>query len=196
VSPVENLIAWALTTLGSAFVGSYLAAYSKKKGEIRATHEELGKLAKQMDVVTTTQKQIEARISNEVWDRQRRWELKRDALLEATKKMAVLHKALVEYAAAAVAPNRTEEQRRDALTEAGDRWTDTLAEFGTAISIVGLICGTAMEQFLTDVSVEAASIVIKVGQEQMNMAKLDAMMRAFQAKAAIAAAAMKKELDI
>ena len=72
MSPVENLILWAFTTLGSAFLGSYLGAYLKKKGENLATHEDLSHLVKQMQAVTMATKEIEAKTSNEVWDRQRR----------------------------------------------------------------------------------------------------------------------------
>jgi len=45
-------------------------------------------------VVTRTTQEIEARISNEVWDRQKRWELKREVLLDATKRIAELDQAL------------------------------------------------------------------------------------------------------
>jgi hypothetical protein len=41
---MENLLWWGLTTLVSAFVGSYLAGYLKRKGENLATHEDIGKL--------------------------------------------------------------------------------------------------------------------------------------------------------
>jgi hypothetical protein len=37
-----------------AFVGSFLGAYVKRKGENLATHEDLDKLVKQVHAVTTT----------------------------------------------------------------------------------------------------------------------------------------------
>jgi len=62
----------------------------KKKGENRAIHEDIEKLVDQVRAVTTTTKEIEAKISGEVWDRQKRWELKRDVLFEATKRVAII----------------------------------------------------------------------------------------------------------
>ncbi len=47
----------------------YFKAYGAKKGENRAMQEDIRKL-------TTATKEIEAKISNEMWDRQKRWELR------------------------------------------------------------------------------------------------------------------------
>jgi len=45
-----------------------------------------------VEVRATTQatKEIEARISDEVWDRQKRWELRREVLFEAAKRMTAV----------------------------------------------------------------------------------------------------------
>jgi hypothetical protein len=48
---MENLLALGLTTLASAFIGSYLASYLKKKGENLATHEDIDKLVDQVRAV-------------------------------------------------------------------------------------------------------------------------------------------------
>jgi len=87
---MDKLVAWALTTLVSAFVGSFLAGYLKKKGENLATDEDIDKLVGQVTLVTQTTREIEAKISNEVWERQRKWEIKRDALFELVKELATL----------------------------------------------------------------------------------------------------------
>jgi hypothetical protein len=65
----------ALTTLITAFGGSYLSGYLKKKGENLATHEDVERLLHQVSAVTKTTKEIEARISNETWRRERRSDL-------------------------------------------------------------------------------------------------------------------------
>lgn len=89
------LVGWAVTTLISAFVGSFLAGYLRRKGENLATHEDIDKLVDQVAKVTATARQIEAKISNEVWDRQKQWELKREVLFEATKRLAELGDGLL-----------------------------------------------------------------------------------------------------
>jgi hypothetical protein len=90
-----ELVAWGLVTLVSAFTGSYLASYLKKKGENLATHEDIGKLVEQVSAVTKATKDIEAKISSDVWDRQKRWELKREVLFEATRRLADVEDGLL-----------------------------------------------------------------------------------------------------
>jgi hypothetical protein len=94
--PMDGLITLALTTL-SAFIGSYLGAYLRKKGENRAIHEDIAKLVDQVSAVTKATKDIEAKISNEVWKRQKRWELKREVLFEAAKRLAEVDDALLGF---------------------------------------------------------------------------------------------------
>jgi hypothetical protein len=86
---MEQFTIWALGSLVGAFFGSFLAGYLRKKGENLATHEDLDKLVEQMKVTTEATKSIEARISGDVWDRQRQWELKRDTLLETVRSIAI-----------------------------------------------------------------------------------------------------------
>src|ERR1039457_5932070 len=97
---IMELVAWGLTTLVTAFVGSYLASYLKKKGENLATHEDIGKLVEQMQAVTQATKEIEAKISNEVWNRQKQWEVRRDVIFETVKQLGEVQAnfaALVAY---------------------------------------------------------------------------------------------------
>jgi hypothetical protein len=71
--------------LGGA--GAYLGSYLKRKGENLATHEDIDKLVDQVAAVTTTTKEIEAKISRDLWDRQKHWEAKRDILFDAAKRL-------------------------------------------------------------------------------------------------------------
>lgn len=93
------LIWVALTTLGSAFVGSFLAAYLKKKGENLATHEDIDKLVDQIEAT----KKIEARIADDYWGRQKRWELQREIVLEALDRIAELQGESTKLTAATIA---------------------------------------------------------------------------------------------
>lgn len=71
----------SIVSILSAGVGAYFGAYLKKKGENIATKEDFNDLKEQTRQLTHATKEIEARISDESWDRQRGWELKRDLLL-------------------------------------------------------------------------------------------------------------------
>jgi hypothetical protein len=88
-SDVGKLAAWVLATAGASFAGSYFGAYFKKKGESLATHEDIDKVVDQVKAVTQTTKEIEAKISGEVWDRQKRWELKREVTFGARRRRAL-----------------------------------------------------------------------------------------------------------
>ena len=79
----------------AAAAGAYLGAYLRKKGENLATHEDIEKLDDQVRVVTTTAKEIEAKISDELWNRQKRWELKREVLFEVAKSLAEIDGAII-----------------------------------------------------------------------------------------------------
>jgi hypothetical protein len=62
-------------------MGGYMQGYMSEKGKNLATHEDIDKVVDQVKAVTQTAKEIEAKISDQMWDRQKRWELKRDQLL-------------------------------------------------------------------------------------------------------------------
>jgi hypothetical protein len=79
--------AWVWSLIGAG-VGAYFGGYLKKKGENLATHEDIEKLKEQVAAVTTTTEQIKTEISDAAWSRQKRWELKREVLLEAVKRLA------------------------------------------------------------------------------------------------------------
>jgi hypothetical protein len=63
-----------------------------------ATHEDIDKLVDQVRAVTQTTKEIEARISNEVWDRQKLWEMKREVVFDAMKRVVQADNALLSFA--------------------------------------------------------------------------------------------------
>lgn len=61
-------ILWDLSVIVALFVG-FFSAYMAKKGENLATHEDIEKLVDQVRAVTTATKEIEAKISNDMWIR-------------------------------------------------------------------------------------------------------------------------------
>jgi uncharacterized protein YoxC len=85
-----SILVTAVVAGGSAYFGSYL----KKKGENLATHEDVDKLVGQVAAVTQATKEIEAKISNDLWERERKWETKRDTLFEALKDIGSMETCL------------------------------------------------------------------------------------------------------
>lgn len=143
---METLIILSLTTLTSAFVGSFLAGYLKTKGKNLATHEDIGKLVDQVAAVTKTTKEIEAKITSGVWDRQKRWELKRGVLFEATKRVAEVDDALLSLDSV-LQLQRTDHIPDDDLAWATSkseilrRWSKASTAFDETRLFVGVVCG-------------------------------------------------------
>jgi hypothetical protein len=161
---MEQLIRWGLTTLIGAFVGSFLGGYFRTKGENVATHEDIQKLVDQVRATTEATKAIEARISNEVWDRQRQWELKRDALLEGGRALADLNAALMKLNAvySAKAENtQISKAFENQETAAIDAFNKAAYSFQRAQLVVSVVSGNevqkafiAMETILKEISLE------------------------------------------
>jgi hypothetical protein len=84
----------AVLVVASSALGGYWGAYAKKKGENMATHEDIGNLVEQVQAVTKATEEIKSEISGGLWDRQKRWELRRDALFELTKRLGLLKDSL------------------------------------------------------------------------------------------------------
>jgi hypothetical protein len=150
-SIVENLLALGLTTLVSAFVGSYLASYLKKKGENLATHEDIDKLVDQVRAVTTATKEIEERIESSVWSKQRHWEMKRDALFASVQALDRTKTAFIELWASQVfeASDPEYEQRKRVSAE---KWLAEISRYDETRSRASLVCRIAVRKVLGEAS--------------------------------------------
>ncbi len=91
---IEALLAGGLSLVGG-WAGAYLGGYLKKKGENLATHEDINQLVDQVRAVTQTTKEIEAKISSDVWNKQKQWEMKREVLFSAAKSIVDLDNGLL-----------------------------------------------------------------------------------------------------
>jgi hypothetical protein len=136
-----HLIIPVLAILVAGFVG-YFTGYMKKKGENLATHEDINKLLEKVSAVTAATKQIDAKISNDVWERQRRWELKREVLFEIARKLATLDDALVSLK---IALNMTGDQFLEARVAALKKWNKATTDFDEIRLLVGILCGKELK---------------------------------------------------
>jgi hypothetical protein len=90
---MEQYIWLLLTTLATAFIGSFLAGYLKKKGENLATHDDVKQLVAQVSAVTQATKEIETKISGEEWKKQKLWEERKAAYVRAVAEASALRAA-------------------------------------------------------------------------------------------------------
>jgi hypothetical protein len=160
---METLTVWGLTTLVAAFIGSFLGGYLKKKGENLVTHEDVDKLVAEMEAVTQATKEIEARISNEVWERQKRWEVKREAIFEAMKNLATIDDEMMKlntvFQAARQSGNPLEISWVKQKSEAANVWTQASATFERTKLMVLMVCGKEVQKEFGAVSLTIRAIV-------------------------------------
>jgi hypothetical protein len=135
-----------------AGAGAYLGSYLKRKGENLATHEDISQLVTQVRAVTTATKEIEAKISDEVWDRQKRWELKREVLFEATKQTAILKDKLTAlhgfYQTEKISTLPSSTERHEKRVRVTAEFNGAANDFQQATMLVGLVCGEELERSL------------------------------------------------
>jgi hypothetical protein len=130
VAVVAGVIASQIVSL---ILQSYLPAYAKEKGKNLATHEDIQKLVDQVKAVTQATKKIEAEISSGVWDRQKRWELRRDTLFEVAKRLAELQDALTKlYSVASVGATYDLSGASDLVLAWQRSWNEALQGFSKA----------------------------------------------------------------
>jgi hypothetical protein len=142
-------LSWAsaLVPFISAGAGAYVGSYLKKKGENLATHEDIENLREQVRVVTTTTKEIEAKISNEVWDRQKKWELKREVLFEAAKRLAEIDEALVGLDATLQIEQKPDDAGWAAMVaEKHNLWRRATIRFEESNLLVAIVCGNETKE--------------------------------------------------
>src|ERR1700680_2860518 len=131
-----------LLVAGSGFA-TYFGAYWRKRGEDQAMKDGFAEVLRQVAKTTETTKKIEADISNDVWGRQKRWELKRDVLFEATRRMAAVEDGLLELDSIL----RVDQKERNESNPAWDaaknnkilKWSDTSAAFDETRLFVAVV---------------------------------------------------------
>jgi len=139
-----QIILWALSVIVALFIGGFLKSYLSKKGENLATHEDINRLVEQVRAVTQTTKEIESKISGELWDRQKRWELRRDLLLDLLRRTTVMSNALTALSSTYTARTqigRPTAQQEQVPIESNDAWLKAADDYDQAVFVMDAVCG-------------------------------------------------------
>lgn len=158
-----------VTTFLSALLGSVFGAYFGKKGEIKALHSDLNKVIEQNEAITKANETIKNRLTNQTWDRQRQWEMKRDAILAVVPPLGRARDALM-YLAGLVS-TRSEDlpyewQRDPNLLKLSLELISRLEEFDERRLIASFLCSDELATALTDAGLALRSALSIVQKEK------------------------------
>jgi hypothetical protein len=142
------------------WLGSFVGAYLRKKGENLATQEDIGKLVEQVAAVTKATKEIEAKISDEVWGRQRVWEMKRDAFFALMKAESRVTDALIDLSSACATAKKNSPitpTGQELTQKAAETWFAASADFQSAGARARIVCGPDLEKRIKSMGTFLAS---------------------------------------
>jgi hypothetical protein len=188
------LAASVLGSIATAVLTPFLKGYSKTKGENLATHEDIAALVEQTRALAQATKEIEAKIDDQVWNRQRRWELKREVLFEASKRLANADDALISLKTVCELIASSGESFADGKQERLLKWEKTVSSLSESRFVVGVVCGKQTVDAIDGFAGLAGQIAASLSQGNSNAYQEKALELA--KKYYIAIAAMRKELEV
>lgn len=151
-----------------------------------------------MSAVTTVTKEIESKITSDLWDRQKRWELKREVLIETTKRIAVARTALTHlcaiYTTEKASKDKGRPERPEKRIEVGAEWTKAANELDEATSLVALACGDDVQKAVQAFAIFTGDLAEEITQGRPEA--LTSSAKELVSKANAVSAAMRSEMRI
>lgn len=154
-------------------LGIYLSAYLKKKAEGLATKEEFKDLKEQTAELTRTTKKIEAEISNDLWNRQKQWEMKREVTFDMSKQISAVDDALSSlYSTHQFYKGLAHSgQIVDGLAK-GEKFSNVMRNWGKAadaydstVALMSIVCSRELCQMLRDFIIFARKLASGVPKQ-------------------------------
>jgi hypothetical protein len=165
-----TVVCSVLSFLVGVVLTPYLRGYSAKKGENLATHEDIEKLVAQVSAVTQTAKEIESKISGELWNKQKHWEMKRDVIFEISKKMSAVNDAFVslysmhDYYRTQAQNGQTvdELKKAEVIRNVTVNFRKAADAYDPALALVTIVCGLELHQALRGFSIFTRRLVSQI----------------------------------
>jgi hypothetical protein len=153
-------------------LGAYCGSYLMQRGKNIATHEDIDKVVEQLRFVTQSTKEIEAKISSEVWDKQKRWELKREVLFEATRRVGEIEELLntlnsilqVELKE----PKEGDLPWMEMKIGNNKKWCKASAHFDETKLFVGVTCGKETKEAFEGYGKLAVDLVMAINKRSVD----------------------------
>ena len=149
-----------MVTFVGAGIGSYFGGYLKIKGENLAQKEDVTDIKNQVAAVTQTTKRIEAEISGELWDKQKRWELTRDTLCDVIKKVSIAQDTLPKFFSA-FRLHQEGEIPKGLLLDPAQQWSIALAELASSVAVVSVVC----DDYIHEKIIRFSALLHNIGSE-------------------------------
>lgn len=153
--------------------GIYFKSYFDKKGANLATKEDFNELKVQTAALREATKDIESKIDERTWNRQRQWELKRDALLATVSALRETHAAIGNlFAERTVFPRLRLSPSEARLPELEFRKvsSETLMTFNQRRFEASLVCNEAVNRALNEAGNLITACRIHLLKEEINEA--------------------------
>lgn len=139
------LILWMFGSAMVSGAGAFGGAFLKKRAEDLETTRNHNEVIRQMSEITKATKNIEAKISSELWDRQKRWELRRDTACEFVRAYYGFNLANSGLQSAIDITKKIGVQAAAdvgvQVATANKAWNDAFVTFTTALRLTSLVCG-------------------------------------------------------
>lgn len=163
-----QVLTWLGTTSLAALIGAAFGSYFGKKGEIQAVQEDLHKVVAQTAAITKAQETIRGQLSNQTWDRQRQWEMKRDAVLALVLSLGRARDTLMYLGGCAEKLRETGQTdwRSDSrITELALEWQRRMEDFDEKRLIASFLCSDDFGTTLTETGKEIRRAYKKVSAD-------------------------------
>jgi hypothetical protein len=158
---IEKYAALFATTVLGGWIGAYIGGYLKQKGQNLATHEDIKGLVDQVSAVTRATKEIEAKISIDMWSKQQRWEVQKAALLDSLRELASSESTL--WALVHALKLRKNETEADKLyrQEANERYSTAINAFWRTKLATAIVCGGKIADKLEELDHRLAIVAVR-----------------------------------
>ncbi len=142
-SSLASLIGVPAASLIAAGIGAYIGTYLNQRAKNAADNANWQEVFRQTQAITAATENIKAAISDDIWDRQEHWKLKRDVVFDAIHALADLDGAINKLgnALSLSAVNPSEEMKtwiKEQKYEAGKLHMQCSTAFQRAHSVADL----------------------------------------------------------
>jgi hypothetical protein len=138
-----------IATILVSGLAAYFGAFIKTMAANDANNQNFEKVLEQMKTQTAEIENIKAAISDDVWDRQKQWEMRRDVVFEVLRSLGQYDNALLELCVAYSTSIEDVDSAMTSRLEKGGNWNRIGANLDGTGFLVVAICGDTLYKALS-----------------------------------------------